>query len=299
MSLFSGTKIPPQKMGILLAISAGLIFSVQDGVSKYLAENYNVIWVVMFRYWAFAVFVFALSSRQDGGVRKPFRSPQIPLQFFRGVLLVLQVCLVIWCFANIGLINTHVIFASFPLIASALSVLFLGEKVGWQRWLAVICGFIGVIVILRPGSSVFSLQSLLPLLAAASFATYHILTRYVSRKDDSMTSFFWTGIGGVVAISCIGPFFWDPMQNAVDWMWMGALCILGASGHYCTIRALAIAEASSIQPFFFLQLVFATLIGFVFYDETATIYMLIGALIIVSSGLFTFWRESRRAKQAA
>ena len=145
-------------MGILLAIAAALIFSFQDGVSKYLAQNYNVIWVVMFRYWAFAVFVIAICSRQEGGIRKPFQTSQLPIQFFRGVLLVMQVCLIIWCFANIGLINTHVIFASFPLIVTALSVPLLGEKVGWQRWLAIICGFIGVIVILRPGSSVFSLQ---------------------------------------------------------------------------------------------------------------------------------------------
>ena len=223
--------------------------SVQDGISKYLAQNYDVISVVMFRYWAFAVFVFALSARQNDGFKNTFRTPQLPVQFFRGVLLVMQVCLIIWCFANIGLINTHVMFASFPLIVSALSMPLLGEKVGWQRWLAIICGFIGVIIILRPGSSVFALQSLLPFSAATAFACYHILTRYVSRRDDPMTSYFWTGIGGVIAISCIGPFFWDPMENTTDWLWMGALCILGASGHYCTIRALALAEARPATVF--------------------------------------------------
>ena len=295
----ASNRITPQTAGIFLAIASTIIFSVQDGISKYLAQNYDVISVVMFRYWAFAVFVFALSARQNDGFKTPFRTPQLPVQFFRGVLLVMQVCLIIWCFANIGLINTHVMFASFPLIVSALSMPLLGEKVGWQRWLAIICGFIGVIIILRPGSSVFALQSLLPLLAATAFACYHILTRYVSRRDDPMTSFFWTGIGGVIAISCIGPFFWDPMENTTDWLWMGALCILGASGHYCTIRALALAEASSLQPFFFLQLVFASLIGFVIYDETATPTMLIGAVIIVASGLFTLWRERKRALMAA
>ena len=110
----ASNRITPQTAGIFLAIASTLIFSVQDGISKYLAQNYDVISVVMFRYWAFAVFVFALSARQKNGFRTPFRSTQLPIQFFRGVLLVMQVCLIIWCFANIGLINTHVMFASFP-----------------------------------------------------------------------------------------------------------------------------------------------------------------------------------------
>ena len=288
-------RMKPQTTGILLAIAATLIFSLQDGISKYLAEQYEVISVIMIRYWAFAAFAMVMSAQHDGGLKAPFQSTQVPIQFFRGVLLVAQICLIVWCFANIGLINTHVIFASFPLIVSALSLPLLGEKVGLRRWLAIIAGFIGVVVILQPGSSVFSLQSLLPLLAATSFACYHIMTRYVSRKDEPMTSFFWTAMGGTVAICCIGPFFWDPMQTGHDWMWMGILCILGASGHYCTIRALAIAEASSLQPFFFLQLVFASLIGFVIFGESATLTMVIGTIIIVSSGLFTFWRESKKA----
>ncbi len=292
----SGSTLNPRKVGILLTIAAVTIFAAQDGVSKYLAENYDFVWVVTIRYWAFGVFVLAVSARQDGGIREPLKSPQLPIQFLRGVLLVAQICLAIWCFANLGLINTHVIFACFPLIVTALSVPMLGEKVGWWRWSAVICGFIGVIIILRPGSSVFSLQSLLPLLGAAGFALYNILTRYVSRRDDTETSFFWTGIGGVIAISCIAPFFWDPIQNATDWMWMGVLCICGASGHYLIIRALSLAEAATIQPFFFLQLVLASLIAIVLFDETVSLTMLLGALIVVASGLFTFWRESRRAR---
>lgn len=289
--------LKPQTLGIVLAISATFIFALQDGISKYLALNYDVTSVIMIRYWFFALFVIAMSHYQTGGVKQHFKTTQIHIQFFRGALLVLQTCLIVWCFANIGLINTHVVFASFPLIVTALSVPFLGEKVGWQRWLAIIIGFIGVIVILRPGSSIFSLQSLLPLLSAISFAFYHIMTRYVSRKDDSMTSFFWTGVGGMVAITLIGPFYWDPMQTAFDWFWMIVLCISGVIGHYFTIRALALAEASSLQPYLFLQLVFASLIGFIIFEESATLPMILGSIIIVSSGMFTFWREKKLARE--
>lgn len=296
------TAVSNQTLGIAFAVVSVLLFSIQDGVSKHLATHYNVMSVVMFRYWAFAAFVLVLSASGDGPVKANIQrvacSRILTLQVLRGVLLVLQICVIIWSFANIGLINTHVIFACFPLMVSALSVPLLGEKVGWQRWLAIIIGFLGVVIILRPGSSVFSLISLIPLLASLMFACYHILTRYVAHADTTETSFFWTGIGGALAISCIGPFFWDPMSNSADWFWMLALCVIGASGHYFTIRALAIAEASSIQPFFFLQLVFTSLVGMVVYGEEITTLMLLGAAIIVGSGMFTLWRERRRKQLA-
>ena len=280
-------------LGIIFAIAAALVFSLQDGISKYMATQYNVFFVVMLRYWAFAAFVLVMSSRGEGGIAAVARSQVIGLQFFRGMLLVLQICVIIWSFANIGLISTHVIFAAFPLLVTALSVPFLKETVGWQRWLAIFAGFAGVVIILQPGSSVFSPISLIPCLTALMFAFYHILTRYVSRFDTPQTSFFWTGIGGAVTVSFIGPFFWDPMVG-FDWFWMLALAILGALGHYLTIRALAIAEASSIQPFFFLQLVFTSLVALVVFSEGITLTMLFGAMIIVGSGMFTFWRERQR-----
>ena len=296
----AGRPAPPGRpsnhtLAIAFAVLATLVFALQDGVSKHLAAHYNVVFVIMIRYWAFALLVLALSARR--GVRAVARSAHPALQFFRGMLLVLQICLVVWCYANLGLIGTHVLLASFPLMVTALSVPFLGERVGWHRTLAVVAGFIGVLVILQPDSPGGSPASLLPLAGALMFATYHILTRYVSRADSHDTSFFWTGVGGAVTISAVGPFFWDPMQGMVDWLLMLALCVMGALGHYLAIRALAIAEASSIQPYFFLQLVFASVIGMVVFGESFTLGMLAGAFIIVASGIYTFWRM-RRAERA-
>lgn len=282
-----------QMLGIIFAIISATVFALQDGISKHMASHYNVFFVVMLRYWAFALFVLAMSHRAEGGIRAVAKSKVLPFQILRGVLLSMQVCVIIWSFANIGLINTHVIFACFPLMVTALSVPFLKESVGWQRWLAILTGFAGVVIILRPGSALFSALSIIPVIAAFSFACYHVLTRYVSSKDSPDTSFFWTGVGGAVAITCVGVFFWDTIHG-VDWFWMGALCVLGALGHYFTIRALAVAEASSIQPFFFLQLVLTSIVGILVFDETLTSHMLLGSAIVVASGLFTFWRERQR-----
>ena len=280
---------------VVLFLTTMLIFASQDGVSKYLAGEYNAMSIVMIRYWAFAVFVIILVSRQKG-IMATAKTNQPWLQLGRGVLLGGQVIMAAYQFAELGLVNTHVIFASYPVFVTLFSIPILGEKVGWARGLAVLSGFLGVIVIVQPGSSVFDPISLLPLLSAALFAMYNIMTRFVARSDSSDTSFFWTGIGGMIITSIIGPFFWDLPQGK-DWIWMIILCISGACGHYTMIKALEKAEASSLQPFSYLQLLFASIIGVVIFGEVITLPIVIGGIIIVSAGLFTIWREHLKRKK--
>ena len=144
------------RLGIALMIATTVVFAVQDGISRYLAENYNVITVVTIRYMFFMCFVLAYSSRQKGGIRQMASSDQLPLQIGRGLLLVAQICVAILSFSTVGLVNFHAVFASYPLMVMALSVPILGEAVGWRRWLAVCVGFCGVLLILRPGTEMFS-----------------------------------------------------------------------------------------------------------------------------------------------
>jgi drug/metabolite transporter (DMT)-like permease len=176
---------------------------------------------------------------------------------------------------------------------AALSGPILGEKVGWRRWTAIGIGFVGVLVILQPGITVFSIEALVPLCAAFLFALYNLLTRYVARDDRATTSFFWTGTVGAVMMTCIGIWFWEPMIGR-DWIWMGALCITGASGHFLLIKTYEFAEASTVQPFAYLQLVFASTLGLVVFNEDLAT---IGALIVVCAGLFTLWRARARAQE--
>ncbi|MHA1128627.1 MAG: DMT family transporter, partial [Alphaproteobacteria bacterium] len=130
------------------------------------------------------------------------------------------------------------------------------------------------------------------LLSALMFAVYGLLTRYVARKDSAETSFFWTGVAGAVAITLIGPFYWDPMQGN-DWWIMAILCVTGAGGHYLLIKAYEVAEASTVQPFAYFQLVFAAAIGLMVFNETLEFWIVVGAGLIIFSGLFTLWRERR------
>ncbi len=282
------------RKGIVLMILTTFIFAVQDGISRHLAAQYGPIMIVMIRYWFFAVFVLALAAARTGGIRRVAYTRQPFLQIFRGVLLVAEMCIAIAAFVALGLIEAHAIFACYPLIIAALSGPVLGERVGWRRWVAIGVGLIGVLVILRPGSQVFSSGAMLALMAAFMFALYGLLTRYAARKDSAETSFFWTGIAGAVAVTIIGLFFWQPLDPA-DWGWMALLSVSGAFGHFLLIKAYETAEASAIQPFAYFQLVFASMIGVLIFAETLQSRVVFGAIIVVAAGLFTLFREKRKS----
>ena len=280
------------RLGITLMIATTIVFAVQDGISRYLAENYNVITVVTIRYMFFMCFVLAYGSRQKGGIWQMASSDQLPLQIGRGLLLLAQICVAILSFSTLGLVNFHAVFASYPLMVMALSVPILGEAVGWRRWLAVFVGFCGVLLILRPGTEMFSGMTILPVLAAFMMAIYGILTRYAARRDAAETSFFWTAMAGGIAMLFIGPFFWLPPVGS-DWGWMGLLCLTGTGGHYLLIKAFDATKASTIQPFAYLQLVFSSSIGILVFADSLDPMLFIGGSIIVSSGLFALQRERK------
>jgi drug/metabolite transporter (DMT)-like permease len=285
------------RLGITLMIATTFVFAVQDGISRHLAADYNVLMVVMIRYWFFAAFVIALSARKRGGLRAVVKSRFPMLQAFRGVLLAAEICVMVAGFVLLGLVESHAVFAAYPLMIAALSGPILGEKVGWRRWAAIGVGFIGILIILRPGMGVFQPAAIIPLIAAGMFALYGLLTRYVGRVDSAATSFFWTGVTGSVAMTAVGIWYWEPMSPP-DWIWMGLLCMTGALGHYLLIRAYEVAEASAVQPFAYFQLPFASTVGVIVFGESLAMNVVLGASIIVGAGLFTLWRERARAKRA-
>jgi drug/metabolite transporter (DMT)-like permease len=281
------------RLGIWLMVATTFIFAVQDGISRHLAGEYNVLMVVMIRYWFFAAFVITVASRKAGGVRAAAATEQPAMQAFRAVLLVVEICVMIVGFTLLGLVESHAVFACYPLLIAALSGPVLGEYVGWRRWAAIGVGFIGVVIILEPGAGVFRVEAIVPLLAALMFALYGLLTRFVARKDTAATSFFWTGTVGSVAMTAVGVWFWEPMITS-DWGWMGALCVTGALGHFTLIKCYEVAEASAVQPFAYLQLVFASTIGITVFAETIRPNVAIGAALVVAAGLFTLWRQRVR-----
>lgn len=270
-------------------IATTFVFAVQDGISRHLASEYNVLMIVMIRYWFFAAFVIFLAARSPGGIVSAAHTTQPRLQFFRGALLALEICVMVGAFVLLGLVESHAVFACYPLLVAALSGPVLGERVGWRRWMAIAIGFVGIVVILQPGARVFSPAALVPLLSATLFALYGLLTRYAARADTVETSFFWTGIVGCGVMSIVGIWFWEPMIP-YDWIWMGCLCVTGVAGHWMLIKVYELSEASAVQPFAYFQLVFGAAIGILVFSETLGLNVAIGSAIVVMAGLFTLWR---------
>ncbi|MAI75043.1 MAG: EamA family transporter [SAR116 cluster bacterium] len=277
-------------LGIGLMVVTTFMFSTMDGVSRYLAENNNVFTLVTMRYWFVAIIMAISCLLVKDSFKKLLYTKQPFTQFSRGLILSLNNCLVVYTFTLLGLVETHAIIACYPLIVAGLSVPFLGEKFGWRRWTAIFVGFLGVIIILRPTTNVISEGAIYALIGAIMFAVYLILTRYVSRLDTAITSFFWTGIGGSVTMTIISFFIWEDILRE-DLLWLLIMCLLSASSHYMMVKTLQVAEASVIQPFSYLQLVFGSIIGVTIFSERIDLMIVVGVMIVMGAGLFTAWRE--------
>lgn len=281
------------RLGILLMIGAFLCYTIQDGITRHLAGEYSVFMTIMIRYWFFAVFVIGLGLMRPGGIRRAVKTRRAGLLTLRSVLHISEILLIVASFTLIGLINTHAIFAVCPLMVAAMSGPILGEKVGLMRWIAIGAGFMGILVILQPGSDLFTPLAALPLLSALLFAAYSVLTRLATRDEDPFIAFFWAGVLGFVFTTAIGIWFWEPMSQG-DWAWTVGNGLVAILSNWLMIRGYAKAEASVIQPFAYLQLVFVTIMGVTVFAEPLQTETMIGAIIVVASGLLTLVKLPKR-----
>lgn len=278
---------------MLLMVATVFVFAVQDGFSRYLVGGYSVLMIVMVRYWVFAAFVIAQALMKSGGLRSAVRTRHPWLQIARSVLLISEICVMVFAYNRIGLINTHAIFAVCPLLVAGLAMPILGEKVGWRRWTAIVIGMVGVAIILQPDGGVFALDSLLPLISAFMFALYSLLTRLATRDEPAFISFFWSGVIGAVLMTIVGlPYL--TMMPAFDLLMIAVYSFLALFGHYLLIRSYSMAEASALQPFAYLQIVFVTAIAMVVFDEVLRPNVIIGGGIVILAGLFTVIRSRQK-----
>jgi len=287
----------PKSLGYTFTLLAVTIFATQDGISKYLGSHYSPIFITMVRYWVFAAFVILVATR-SGGIARAASTKRPVLQVLRGILLAAEIVILVYGLSRVGMAMTQSIFQAAPLLITMLSVPLLGEKVGWRRWVAIFVGLFGVLLIIDPTHVQFDWALLFPITATVIFAFYAIATRAVSKTDTSMTSFFYTGIGGAVVLTMIGLFHVESIALH-DWPWMAALCATGIASHYCLIRAYDILEAVEVQPLTYLQLVVGALIAVLVFHEQLTWNVLTGASIVVAAGLFSMFRERLRAKRAS
>ena len=272
------------KKGIITLIIATFFLALMDGMSRYMAELYDVLNINMFRFWVIGSFVILVSLRGRGVLRSILKTKQPVAQTFRGLLFISSLLMAIYSYTQVGLIVTHALMAVFPLLTVLLSGLFLEEEITRIKIVAVGVGFLGVIIIINPINLEFSLVSALPLISAVTFAIYAVLTRKVASTDNTETSFFWVSLVSAIAITIPSPLFYTPILLS-DLHFLILLCLFSLVGHFLLTNAYRHAEASVLQPFSYFHLFFASIVGIIFFQDPLTISTVVGGGLIVFGGI--------------
>ena len=272
------------KKGIITLIIATFFLALMDGMSRYMAELYDVLNINMFRFWIIGSFVILISLRGRGVLRSILKTKQPVAQVSRGLLFISSLLMAIYSYTQVGLIVTHALMAVFPLLTVLLSGLFLKEEITRIKVVAVGVGFLGVTIIINPINLEFSLVSVLPLISAVTFAIYAVLTRKVASTDNTETSFFWVSLVSAIAITIPSPLFYKPIQFS-DLYFLALLCTFSLVGHFLLTNAYRHAEASVLQPFSYFHLFFASIVGIIFFQDPLTISTVAGGGLIVFGGV--------------
>jgi len=285
--------IPAEARGAALLVLATALFASMDAIGKGLMQRHDPFQVVWARYAAQAVIVAIIVSPRLGRV---IRTARPGLQVIRSALLFMATLCGFFAFSVMPLADATAIFQTAPLAITALAALVLREPVGPRRWAGVMIGFLGALIIVRPGADVFQPAALLPMLGALFFAGYSIATRFLGRDESYWTTFLYTAALGALIASAFVPLVWvtPTWGDAALMLAMGAI---GSAGQFLLIVAFNTAPASAIAPFTYAGLIFATLWGYVFFGDAPDGWTATGAAVIVGSGVYV-WRRERMRKRA-
>jgi len=276
-------------------LGAVFLFTVMDAIAKQLTREVGLIQTIWVRYTGQALLVFLIVLPR---LREVAKSQYPKLQLLRSVVLMAATCLFFLSISKIGLAEATAIMDINPVLITLGACLFLGEKIGPRRILGIIASMIGALIIIRPGTDVFTIYAVLPLIAAVCYTTYNLTTRFVGNRESPWTSLLYSALFGAVVFSCIVPFFWQPVS-----LFAAALMVLlsfcGTFSQLFLIRALAIGEASLLAPFAYVGLIYATIWGLIFFGEFPDAWSIIGAIIIAISGFYVWYRDTFGSKSEA
>ena len=279
-----------ESVGILFGIFAYLSFSILDAIQKTLVLHHSIFQLLLVKYF-FVLCLSLLESKRKNNYLF-YKSKNIKLQIFRSLLSMIESGCFVLSFKYLSLANAHSVGSLAPVIVVALSAIILKEKVSPKTWIAIFIGFIGVLIILRPTSSIFDPKALLPLIAAFILGLYQIVTKKVSNHDTNETSLFYTSIIGLIIMSLLSSKFWTPVDKSSYSMFLG-IGIFFSLGLYLQIIALSKARASIIQPFHYTLIFWAIIFGYIFYNDIPDMFTVIGAVIITCSGIFVLNQTSK------
>ena len=276
-------------------LGAVFLFTVMDAIAKQLTREVGLIQTIWVRYTGQALLVFLIVLPR---LREVAKSQYPKLQLLRSVVLMAATCLFFLSISKIGLAEATAIMDINPVLITLGAFLFLGEKIGPRRILGIIASMIGALIIIRPGTDVFTVYAVLPLVAAVCYTTYNLTTRFVGNRESPWTSLLYSALFGAVVFSCMVPFFWQPVSLFSAGL-MVLLSLCGTFSQLFLIRALAIGEASLLAPFAYVGLIYATIWGLVFFGEFPDEWSIIGAIIIAISGFYVWYRDTFGSKSEA
>ena len=276
-------------LGIAMTVVAGALLATMDAIGKHLAQQLPVLQVVWARYFFHALLVvFALLLRHGGGF---LRSNHPWLQGIRSTALICVTGLLYLALVHVPLADATAVMFFAPVLVTVLSAVFLAERLTPVRVAAVLAGFAGVLLIVRPGFH-SEWAMLLPLAGACMLTVYLLLTRALSGKDPSRVTLFYTTTVGAALLTLLLPLVWEVPAGGAVWL-MFIMGGLGALGHFLIISAFAIAPASVLSPFLYSQILAAMVLSVAAFGDPLTLPMLAGTLLLVAGGLAVWWRESR------
>jgi drug/metabolite transporter (DMT)-like permease len=280
--------------GIALILVSTVFLGVSDATAKYLSATLPSIEIAWIRFLVFALIM--VPAMVPGTRLYSLGTSRLPLQLMRGAMLLGSSLFFISGLRYLPIAEASATGFVSPLFVTALSILFLGERVGIRRWLATAAGLVGVLIILRPGTSAFHPAAFFPVVSAFAWASTLIMTRMMSGRELALTTMTYSAIAGVIILSCLVPFVWV----APGWheVLLGVLIgLTSTAGQWIVILAFRYADASVLAPFSYTQLLWASMLGFLLFGEVPGLWTVVGAAIIVASGLYTAHRERVRRSQ--
>lgn len=283
-------------LGILLMIAATLCFTCIDSSAKWLGKGLPVIEIVFIRYFGHLICVSALYLPVYGV--SLLRSSNPGVQLRRGFFLLSSTLLNFAAVQFLPLATTSAIQFTSPLWISILSIFLLGEVVGWRRWTAIAIGFVGVLVVVRPGLDAFHPASLLSVATAVAAALYFIDTRRLTGIDATATQQFHAAALPTLVFAPLAAYYWQWPQGTANWFAFIAIGFWGWAGHQLATVALRFAPASVVAPFTYFQIVPMVFAGYLLFGDQPDFWVYVGAIIVIVSGLFVLYRQHALARRA-
>lgn len=271
-------------LGILFMCLASSFFPAMNGLAKLMSRDYSSEQVVWARTLSHLIFVLLLFMPKAGiGL---LRTRRLGVQLLRGCMLIASTFLFFSAIKFVPIAQAASISFTAPLIVVLLAGPMLGERTTLPRVLAVLAGFVGVLVVIRPGASVFQWASLLIVGSAACYAVYQVLTRRVASFDAPGTSVVYSALLGSVLMSAIVPFSWRTPDSLLDVVLLASLGVLGGLGHYCVARGMTYAAANFLSPFQYWQMIGSVMVGYWMFGEIPDAYTWLGSALIIAAGIY-------------